>query len=93
MNVGFVESSSQHDWNCFIFHDVDLLPLDHRISYSCTESPAHLSSAIDKFNESLPYPHYFGGVCAFTKQDYLSVNGASNRYWGWGGEDDDLYHR
>ena len=32
-------------------------------------------------------------VTAFTEEAFRSINGYSNRYWGWGGEDDDLYHR
>lgn len=28
MNVGFVEAMKQYDWQCAIFHDVDLLPED-----------------------------------------------------------------
>ena len=34
-----------------------------------------------------------GGVLAMTKQQYLAVNGFSNLYWGWGGEDDDMGNR
>ena len=34
-----------------------------------------------------------GGVLVVTKQQYLAVNGFSNLYWGWGGEDDDMAHR
>ncbi|XP_014676387.1 PREDICTED: beta-1,4-N-acetylgalactosaminyltransferase bre-4-like, partial [Priapulus caudatus] len=39
------------------------------------------------------YEQYFGGVCAFSKLDFLKVNGFSNEFWGWGGEDDDMYRR
>ena len=27
------------------------------------------------------------------RKHYLLVNGYSNNYWGWGGEDDDMYAR
>jgi len=27
------------------------------------------------------------------REHYLLVNGYSNKYWGWGGEDDDMYKR
>ena len=26
-------------------------------------------------------------------QDFVKVNGFSNRFWGWGGEDDDIRRR
>ena len=35
----------------------------------------------------------FGGVCAFKKSDYEKINGMSNIFWGWGGDDDDLFIR
>ncbi|KAH9514670.1 hypothetical protein Btru_023226 [Bulinus truncatus] len=41
----------------------------------------------------LPYPTYFGGVVGFSREQYLKVNGNSNLYIGWGGEDDDLLKR
>lgn len=30
---------------------------------------------------------------AFSKDQYLKINGFSNNYWGWGTEDDDTYMR
>ena len=41
----------------------------------------------------VPYPTIFGGVGAFWKQHFVGINGMSNSFWGWGGEDDDLYDR
>ncbi|KAL3102938.1 hypothetical protein niasHT_025846 [Heterodera trifolii] len=93
MNVGFVEASRLYDWQCFVFHDVDLLPEDDRNLYSCPEHPRHMSVAVDKFDYALPYAHIFGGVTAMTRKQFERVNGYSNDYWGWGGEDDDISYR
>ncbi|XP_014357722.2 beta-1,4-N-acetylgalactosaminyltransferase bre-4-like [Papilio machaon] len=95
MNVGFVESQKQKagGWQCFIFHDIDLLPLDQRNLYHCPEQPRHMSALIDKFHYKLPYKDIFGGVSAMTVEQFTKVNGFSNKYWGWGGEDDDMFRR
>lgn len=41
----------------------------------------------------MPYKDIFGGVSALSKQQMIKVNGFSNVYWGWGGEDDDMSAR
>jgi hypothetical protein len=88
MNIGFLESlkvSNDH-WQCFMFHDVDLVPEDERNIYSCPETPRHMSSTMSTFNYQLPYGAIFGGVSSLTKEQMKNVNGYSNLYFGWGGE-------
>ena len=41
-NVGFLEAMKLYSFNCFIFHDVDLLPEDLRNVYRCGEKPRHM---------------------------------------------------
>ena len=50
-NVGFIEAMKIKQWDCVVFHDVDLLPIDDRNLYTCSnERPQHYSLAIDRFN-------------------------------------------
>ena len=48
-----------------------------------------LSRLITRFSRPLPY-YYFGGANMMTSKQVEQVNGWSNEYWGWGGEDDDM---
>ena len=50
MNAGFKEASKLGNFDCFIFHDVDMIPEDDRNIYTCGSQPLHLSVAVDKFN-------------------------------------------
>ncbi|EDV37532.1 uncharacterized protein Dana_GF13490 [Drosophila ananassae] len=93
MNIGFLEALKVFQWDCFIFHDVDLLPLDDRNLYNCPRQPRHMSVAIDTLNFKLPYRSIFGGVSAMTREHFQAVNGFSNSFFGWGGEDDDMSNR
>ena len=93
MNVGFREALQDFNWDCFIFHDVDLLPEDDRNLYTCPDQPRHMSVAVDKFKYRLPYKSIFGGVAAITRRHFKQLNGFSNMFWGWGGEDDDMSRR
>jgi len=55
MNAGFKEAlldekNLKFKWNCFILHDVDMLPEDERLIYECDpEVPLHIAVAVKKF--------------------------------------------
>ncbi|WAR07168.1 BRE4-like protein [Mya arenaria] len=93
MNIGFTEARKHGEFDCFIFHDVDLVPEDDRNMYTCSENPRHMSPAVDKFNYTLPYKALVGGVLSIKAEHFFKINGYSNLYWGWGAEDDDLHKR
>lgn len=63
MNIGFLEvlkesrpfsnlvNSSDTYWDCFIFHDVDLIPENDDLQYTCHDyHPIHFSTAVSSLN-------------------------------------------
>lgn len=87
-NIGALESNADY----FIFHDVDML-VQGRADYSCPEHPTLFATHASQFGWKMPFPEYFGGVVAFKRQHFEDINGYSNRFEGWGGEDNELYYR
>lgn len=67
MNIGYSEAIQENDFSCFIFHDVDLLPLDDRNFYFCPIFPRHMSVNINTFDFVLPYKEILGGVTAINR--------------------------
>lgn len=95
MNAAFKEALKEEAWQCFIFHDVDLIPESVHNMYTCPWQPRHMSVSIDEFNYDLPpiFDTLVGGVFAIRTEHFQDVNGYSNSYWGWGAEDDDMSAR
>ncbi|XP_061608107.1 beta-1,4-galactosyltransferase 4 [Phyllopteryx taeniolatus] len=90
LNVGYLEALKEYSWDCFIFHDVDLVPENDHNLYICDSQPKHLVVGRNATGYKLHYKGYFGGVTAMSREQFRKVNGFANTYWGWGGEDDDL---
>ncbi|OQV22685.1 Beta-1,4-galactosyltransferase 4 [Hypsibius exemplaris] len=93
MNSAFKEALKHSHYDCFIFHDVDLIPENDRNFYGCPEQPRHMSVAVNELGYRLTYADLVGGVLAFRTEHFFKVNGYSNLYWGWGAEDDDMAYR
>ncbi|KAG9334669.1 hypothetical protein JZ751_007328 [Albula glossodonta] len=90
INVGFLESGNDTDY--IAMHDVDLLPLNDALDYGFPEQgPFHVASP--DLHPLYHYKTYVGGILLLTKQHYHMCNGMSNRFWGWGREDDEFYRR
>lgn len=92
-NIGFKEAEKIEDNHCYIFHDVDLIPQNLNNIYACTPLARHMSANIDVFDYKVPYDQIIGGAVAILKKRFIEVNGFSNTFFGWGGEDDDFYNR
>ncbi|KAK3093162.1 hypothetical protein FSP39_012069, partial [Pinctada imbricata] len=93
-NIGFKEASTMGDYDCYVFNDVDTIPEDDRNFYFCEKDYVrHLVTKLGRTEYKLPYPELAGGIIAFTKEQFIAVNGYSNEFFVWGGEDDDIFKR
>ena len=93
LNIGFNEAKKLK-CDYVVFHDVDMLPID--VDYSYSDIPLHLSTNFELEEgekERTIFDEYFGGVTLFPIDKFEEVNGYSNKYWGWGYEDNDLLLR
>lgn len=88
LNIGALLSDADY----FIFHDVDML-VQGPADYSYPEYPTHLATNASQFGWKMPFPEYLGGVVTFNRTDFEKINGYSNGFAGWGGEDNELYYR
>ncbi len=91
LNTGFQIAKARGCDYC-IFHDIDLLPDNDLLEYYgyYPRSPLHLAAVWTKY-EHLGL--FFGGVNSMTVEHFEALNGFPNNFWGWGGEDEELYHR
>jgi hypothetical protein len=92
LNIGF-RIAKKDGCQVFVFHDVDLLPSKELLPYYTTvpdRNPVHVARVWNRYSNN---PKYFGGVNAFSAPLFENMNGFPNNFWGWGGEDDELFKR
>lgn len=89
LNIGF-KYAKRSGCDYVVFHDVDMLP--YEVDYNYSDVPLHLATNF-KNSDRKVIDSYFGGVTMFPIRVFQQINGYSNKYWGWGFEDDDLLLR
>jgi len=93
LNIGF-KRAKKLGCDYVVFHDVDMLPLN--VDYSYSDIPLHLSTDFiieEGETKRTIFDEYFGGVTMFPISLFEEIDGYSNKYWGWGYEDNDLLLR
>lgn len=90
INVGYLYTKADYDY--IAMHDVDLLPLNPNLRYDYPrEGPFHI--AAPELHPKYHYKTFVGGILLVNREHFAILNGMSNRYWGWGLEDDEFYVR
>ena len=90
INVGFLYSMKECDY--MAMHDVDLLPVNTDLDYRYPHlGPYHVSAP--ELHPRYHYKEFIGGILIVNKKHYLKANGMSNRFYGWGREDDEFFMR
>ena len=92
LNIGYKIAAKEGN-EVFIFHDVDLLPSEDLLPYYISNEgaqPIHIARVWNRYNGN---SKYFGGIVNFSKSQFEQINGFPNNFWGWGGEDDEMFKR
>lgn len=90
INAGFLYTHRDYDY--VAMHDVDLLPLNDNLHYDYpVDGPLHI--AAPTLHPKYHYKTFVGGILLVRREHFELMNGMSNRYWGWGLEDDEFYVR
>ena len=93
INVGFLYAKKDPRFDYLAIHDVDLLPLNPELKYKYPGDGKALHISGPKLHPLYHYSDFVGGILLVTVNDFYRLNGLSNKYWGWGGEDDNFFWR
>lgn len=86
LNIGFLEAQKEkpkRSYDCYLTHDIDRILVNFNISYHCHKQPFHYTT----------FGGPFGGVGSINEETMIHMNGFPNRYYGWGGEDQEIAFR
>lgn len=93
LNIGVHHCS---DDDLIALHDVDLLPNLPLIGeYSLVRQGQilHAGCLFMRYTTDTSEKPYFGGVHLVHRRDFMTIGGYPNRFYGWGGEDEEFRRR
>ena len=80
--IGYLEAEKDGPWDCYTVHDIDRLPFNPNITYHCAPH--------GKTYHYTTFGGDFGGCGSVPGHTMRAINGWSNMFYGWGGEDQDM---
>ena len=75
-----------------LFHDVDLLP-EHDLRYAYEERTDDIIHIASVWRDRYDSSSYLGGALRMPLSKFVACGGFPVRFFGWGGEDDELRDR
>lgn len=82
INAGYQLVQGEADY--LVMHDVDLLPLNDDLRYDFPVHGTVTHIASPDLHPKYHYDTFVGGILIMTASDFESINGMSNKYYGWG---------
>uniref|UniRef100_A0A8R1HWT1 Uncharacterized protein n=1 Tax=Caenorhabditis japonica TaxID=281687 RepID=A0A8R1HWT1_CAEJA len=92
INIGWNEAD-RLGCDYMVMNDVDLLPVNPEVPYDFPGVGVIRHITSPQYHPKYHYEKFIGGILMLTLVDYKRLNGMSNKYWGWGLEDDEFYLR
>ena len=90
-NVGFHLTNQSHDY--MVLHDVDQIPENPENTYAWKEKPTLLLSTTSQWDYKEHHAMLVGGALQISHAEYAEVGGYSNKFQGWGAEDENMGYR
>ena len=90
-NVGFHLTNQSHDY--MVLHDVDQIPENPENTYAWKEKPTLLLSTTSQWDYKEHNAMLVGGALQISHAQYAEVGGYSNKFEGWGAEDENMGYR
>ena len=93
LNIGYYIANKNFNYDRYIFHDVDSYPDQTLFDLYFSNIDKNIHYASPYLGYKYNFDTFLGGVIGLNSNSFNNINGFSNLFYGWGGEDDSFYNR